>query len=96
MDVRILTVLRKALRRLVETLVVLWKVCLEGLCFTMLSQAVKGRRLKCRQTVWCESCKGWRRRRCGMGLMSWMGGWEMREGTNGDRGIKRGLLMVGS
>ena len=105
--VQILVGRRKALRRVVETRVVLWKV---GLCFPMLSQAVK--RLKCRQTVGCERCKGWRRRRrrgCGMGLvvklrswMGWLGGWQVGEGTDGDRGMKRGLgrklclLMVGS
>ena len=100
---RFMAVRRKALWRVVQTLVVLWKVCLVELCFTVLSQAVKGGRLKCRQTVGCESCKGWRRGWCGLGLvaklgswMSWMGGWEVREGTNGDRGMKRGLLMVSS
>ena len=31
-----------------------------------------------------------------MGLVAWMGGWEVREGTNGDRGMKRRLLMVSS
>ena len=104
--VQILVVRRKALRRLVETLGVLWKVCLVGLAFPVLAQAVKG--LKCRQTVGCEPCKGRRRRRCGMGLVaklgSWMGrlgGWQVGEGTNGDRGVERGLgrklclLMVG-
>ena len=74
--VQILVVRRKALRRvvicLVETLMLLWKVC-----FPMLNQSVKGQRLKRRQAVWCKCCEGWRRRwrLCGMGnrLRSWMG-----------------------
>ena len=116
--VQILVVQRKALRRvlicLVETLRLLWKVCLVGLCFPMLNQSVKGRRLKRRQAVGCERCEGWRRRwrLCGMGnrclvvkMRSWMGrlgGGQVREGTNCDEGMKRGLssqlwlLMVAS
>ena len=69
--VQILVVRRKALRRLVETLGVLWQVCLVGLALPVLAQAVK--RLKCRQTVGCEPCKGWRWRRCGMGLVAELG-----------------------